>query len=460
MDGSMKDGSPRIIRINGKEDQTKEEILREIARQLDFPDHFGMNYDALQDCLGELSRSTVIEIVSDQDGNRSEAADMVCRIAREVAEWNEDLQVVEVTDAPARFPVMDVDLIALRQNAEVMCRFCQEKGLSVAGVIKFSDGDLSVARAYHEGGCAQIASSRTIHLEQIKKTMPRIRTMLIRIPMISETEEVVKWCDISLNSEEQVLRSLNEAAGRAGKQHAVILMQDVGDRREGVIGTRRLTELAVLVEEELESLYLMGIGASFACASGVLPDWDNLSVLAESARMIESQIGRKLDIVSGGSSITLTMLAENSPLPPEINHLRIGGAIANPMGIRLNRGVTIPGMREDAFRLTAEIVELGEKPSPPGGVRKNWSGQDIEYEDRGVRTRAIAAIGSQDIGNAAQLVPEDEGVAVVGGSSDHTILDVTDSSRDWKVGDRISFRMFYMPILYCFSTRHVAIRYT
>ena len=81
-----------------------------------------------------------------------------------------------------RYPVLEVDLEAVRQNAEVMCRLLRERGIDVAGVIKFSDGDLEVARAYSEGGCKQIASSRTIHLERIKKAMPQVQTMLIRIP--------------------------------------------------------------------------------------------------------------------------------------------------------------------------------------------------------------------------------------------------------------------------------------
>ena len=106
-----------------------------------------------------------------------------------------------------------------------------------------------------------------------------------------------------------------------------------------------------------------------------------------------------------------------------------------------------------------DVAEVFDKPSAPGGARKNWSGQVIEFEDLGVRTRAIAAIGSQDIGNALQLVPKTPGVSVVAGSSDHTVLDVTDSGREWKPGDVIRFSAYYMPLLYCFATRHVKVEY-
>ena len=355
-----------------------------------------------------------------------------------------------------KFPVLKVNTDAIRQNSKVMNEFCNERGLDIAGVIKFSDGNIDIARAYLAGGCRQLASSRTVHLEKIKKEIPHATTMLIRIPMISECAEVVKWCDISLNSQEKTLKELNKCAEETGVKHSVLLMLDVGDRREGVVGIDRLMELALLVENELNNLHLIGIGSSFACVSGVLPDQENLGELAEAAEKIESTIGRELEIVSGGSSITLTMLANRVPLPEKINHLRIGGSIANPMAIRKNRGVVIPGMREDTFILTAEVVEVETKPSPAAGSGKNWAGQIIEREDRGTRKRAIIALGSQDIGDCGQLVPLETGVEVVAGSSDHTVLDVN-SSKAWEPGDTMDFRLYYMGLLYSFSTRHVNI---
>lgn len=358
-----------------------------------------------------------------------------------------------------KYPVLKVNTGAIRSNAQAMNRFCGSRNLAVAGVIKFSDGDLEVAKAYYEGGCKQLASSRTVQLEKIRKAIPEAETMLIRVPMISECDDVVRWCDISLNSQEKTLEKLNQCAAEQNKKHSVVLMMDVGDRREGVIGADRLLQQALLVENELENLYLAGIGASFACVSGVLPDQYNLGELAEAARIIEAAIGRKLDIVSGGSSITLTMLVNDVPLPPEINHLRIGGSIANPMAIKINRGVVIPGMREDTFTLTAEVVEVETKASAAQGSGKNWAGQIIEREDKGVRERALIAIGSQDIGDCKQLVPVNEKIEVTAGSSDHTVLDVTNCDVPFEPGDTIDFSLYYMGLLYCFSTKNVRIEY-
>ena len=358
-----------------------------------------------------------------------------------------------------KYPVLEVNTSHIRNNAQVMIEYCKKQGISVAGVIKFSDGNLNIARAYNQGGCDQIASSRVIQLKRIQSKLPDVITMLIRLPMLSEVSDVVKFCDISLNSEKDTLLALNHQAGLLGKKHNVILMLDVGDLREGVIDVNELCSLAVFTEYKLQNLNLMGIGSSFACFGSILPTKENLGTLISAARLIESKINRKLEIISGGSSVSLTLMQKEG-LPKGINHLRIGGAIANPRNIRLNRGVVINGMNEDTFILKAELIEVNVKPSCPFGQSSiNWAGNKVQFEDKGLRKRAIAAIGSQDIGDGLKLFPLENGIRVIGCSSDHTILDIEDSCKPWKVGDKVSFYLGYAPLLYSFSTRHVNIKY-
>ena len=46
------------------------------------------------------------------------------------------------------------------------------------------------------------------------------------------------------------------------------------------------------------------------------------------------------------------------------------------------------------------------------------------------------------------VTPLSSGVTVVGGSSDHCILDVTDCPRSLQVGDTVSFALRYSHLLY------------
>ena len=358
------------------------------------------------------------------------------------------------------YPKLEVNLDAMTQNARVFCDLCGKNGISVAGVIKFSDGDLQVAKAYAEGGCAQIAVSRAKHLQALKEALPEKETLLTRAPTRGDLEATARYADLSLHSDPDLLMALDAEAGKWGARPGIILMLDVGDLREGVDNIPELVALAKLCED-LPNLRLRGVGTNHACLNGVLPSWENLSFLVEGAEAVEAAIGRKLDILSGGSSINLLLLRDGiNKMPPRINHLRLGGSIANPMNIRLGRGVTFPGLREDSIRLTAEMVEIHEKASAPKGEStKNWAGQTVTREDKGRRKRAILALGSQDVSDAGTLIPELQGVEIVGCSSDHTIVDITDTGRKWRWGDTLTFKVRYANMLYAFTGDHVAVEY-
>ena len=358
------------------------------------------------------------------------------------------------------YPILEVNLDAMRQNARVFCDLCGNYGISVAGVVKFSDGDLQVAKAYAEGGCAQIAVSRAIHLQAIKEAFPNRETLLTRAPTRGDLEATAKYADLTLCADPNMLKALDAEAAKWGVRPGIILMLDVGDRREGVDNIPELVELAKLCES-LPNLRLRGVGTNHACLNGVLPTWENLSFLVEGAEQVEAAIGRKLDIISGGSSINLLLLKDGvNQMPPRINHLRLGGSIANPMNIRLGRGVTFPGLREDSVRLIAEIVDIHEKASAPKGEStKNWAGQTVQQVDKGRRNRAILALGSQDVSDAGTLIPELPGVEIVGCSSDHTIVDLTDTGKAWNWGDTLSFKVRYANMLFAFTGEHVTVEY-
>ncbi|MCT6985900.1 alanine racemase, partial [Salmonella enterica] len=59
-------------------------------------------------------------------------------------------------------------------------------------------------------------------------------TCLLRSPCLSEIEDVIRYADISLNSEPIIMRALSQEAQRQGKTHQVLLMVDMGDLREGI----------------------------------------------------------------------------------------------------------------------------------------------------------------------------------------------------------------------------------
>ena len=81
-------------------------------------------------------------------------------------------------------------------------------------------------------------------------------------------------------------------------------------------------------------------------------------------------------------------------------------------------------------------------------------GQKPYYEDRGIIKRAIIAIGKQDT-DIDSMEPLDEKIDILGGSSDHIILDVTKSDTEYKVGDVVRFVLGYGGMLKTATSTYV-----
>ncbi len=350
-------------------------------------------------------------------------------------------------------PRLYVELKAIARNARAVCDLCGRAGISVAGVVKGACGALPVAKAVAGGGCSQLASSRLSQLEAIRSALPEMQTLLIRMPLPEEADRVVRACDLSLNTEEATLRALSAAAMAAGVTHGVILMLELGDLREGVPSADALIQLAKTAES-LPGLRLAGIGGTLNDIYGVSPSKENMTALVEAFRAVEQAIGRRLDILSGGSTTCLPMLLRGQ-LPAEINHLRIGEAILTGRDLPALWGCQVPGCDCDTLALEAPVIERNRKPTRPWGLRsQNGFGEQPPLpSDRGMRERAILEMGRCDVGEVSQLICP-EGVTVIGASSDHLVVDVQELPR-LQVGDKLRFRLFYQGMLFAFSSADV-----
>jgi len=227
-------------------------------------------------------------------------------------------------------------------------------------------------------------------------------------------------------------------------------MVDVGDRREGVLPDDLVPVLEQVVD--LPGIEVVGVGTNVGCFGGVLPTPAKMESFVSAVESAEEALDCEFSIVSGGSSVTLP-LVEAGELPDRINELRVGEAIL--LGTDVTRDRRIPYLSGDAFELQAEVVECKRKPSSPDGERgQPVDGRDRSFPDRGERTRAILALGTQDT-VPGELEPLLAGVDVLGASSDHTVLDVTDCDRRIVVGDTIGFRPGYNALVRSFTSEYV-----
>lgn len=359
------------------------------------------------------------------------------------------------------YPKLVIDLKKLRDNLNACAGIVREQGhCSLMIVTKGLCADPEMVKMLI--GSPEVdflADSRVKNLASYADAARAKgkKTVLLRIPMYSEAAEVVKYADISLNSELSTVRLLGEEAGKAGIMHNVLLMIDLGDLREGIF-FKNEDEILETAEEilKMKNINLYGIGVNLTCYGAIIPRYDNLSKLVEIGRKIEKKCNIRLKMISGGNSSSVYLI-QKGELPEGINNLRLGEAFL--LGNDTAYGARIPGTTGDALILQAQIAELKVKPSLPiGESGTDAFGEKPHYEDRGMMKRAIAAIGKQDA-DFGSMYPLDPQMEIIGGSSDHLILDVTHSVRKYKVGDIVGFRLGYGGMLRAATSAYVEREY-
>jgi predicted amino acid racemase len=247
---------------------------------------------------------------------------------------------------------------------------------------------------------------------------------------------------------------LSEEAKLQSKTHQIIIMIEMGDLREGVLGEELLNFYEQIFS--LPNIEIRGIGTNLNCLSGVMPTQDKLIQLSLYKQLIEAKFNVKIPWVSGGTSVAIPLMLKNAR-PMAVNHFRIGEALF--FAKDLFTGETIQGMHNDVFKLYAEIIEITEKPdNPVGELGENVAGNTYEInEDTDLSQtslRAILDIGLLDM-QPQYLETDNPNISIVDASSDMMVIDISNSEKEYKVGDLISFKLQYMGALYLLNSNYI-----
>jgi predicted amino acid racemase len=343
------------------------------------------------------------------------------------------------------YPRMLINLDKIRQNASVVMEVCQSRKVDVTGITKGVCGDIKIAEAILQSGVKSLGDTRIQNLKRLEN-FP-CEKWLIRIPMLSEIPLVIRYVDVSLVSEGVTLDWLNKEAIRQNKLHGIILMIDMGDRREGCVDATELQSLISIVVEK-PGLYLKGIGTNLGCFGFIQTDQQKMD---EFNQIIESLFPEPCTLIcSAGNSSGLRWLMETSDVGP-VNHFRIGEALM--FGRERRDFLQLSESYSDAFVLEAEVVEVKTKPSlPDGTIGRDSFGHTPEFRDQGVHCRVICAVGKQDI-VPETLVPIEEDYRILGASFDHMIVEVPNGTVS--VGDVLSFEMQYPSVVRAMTGEYV-----
>jgi len=350
---------------------------------------------------------------------------------------------------------LTINLDALRHNIEQINLWMDRHGAHWTLVTKVLCGHADSLRALQHLGVRSMGDSRLENLHAIERVIDSFEAWYLRLPHLTALSEIVAASDISLNSEIEIIQQLNDEARRQGKVHRVIIMIELGDLREGILPGHLVQFYQDIFD--LDHIEALGIGANLGCLSGTVPSIDQMMQLALYRELLELKFERPLPMISAGSTIMIPMLLEGK-VPKEINHFRIGEAVF--LGTDLLNDDTLPGLRNDAMILNAEIVEIKEKSLTPlvetsASIRpfESFESEDDAPGQRGFR--ALVAVGQLDT-DVAGLRPVNSTFKISGASSDLTVVNIGEDRAGLSIGDQISFHLNYSALLRIMSSKYVA----
>src|SRR6056297_2240822 len=157
------------------------------------------------------------------------------------------------------YPRVNIDLNKLKKNVNTIKKICSENDLRMGIVTKVFCADKIITKAILEEDIDFLADSRIENLKTLVDV--GMEKWLLRIPMKSEIRNLVKYSNLSLNSEVETIKLIQEESKKQNRIHKIILMIDLGDLREGIF---KEDELLITAEEVVNSsnLKLEGIGVN------------------------------------------------------------------------------------------------------------------------------------------------------------------------------------------------------
>ncbi|MFN8009639.1 MAG: D-TA family PLP-dependent enzyme [Terriglobia bacterium] len=319
-------------------------------------------------------------------------------------------------------PALVVDLDVMQANLASLAAYCKEHHLALRPHTK-THKISEIAKMQLAAGCQGITVAKVGEAEVMANA--GIDDILIAFPVLGESklERLVQLARknkiaVSLDSLE-VASAISEAARNAGCDVHILLEFDVGMHRCGVQSVPKWVELAQAVEG-LPNLSFEGLmfypGHIWDPPDEQFPALRQLSDLIEEIRQASAMAGLELKTVSGGSTPT----AYNSHLVRGLTEIRAGTYVF------FDRNEWRGGfcqLSQCALRVLVTVVsEAVEGRAMIDGGSKTFSGDRLISGDR------------QGYGS----VVEYPGIQFVSMSEEHGHLDLSQSDRRPKIGERLS----------------------
>ncbi len=350
----------------------------------------------------------------------------------------------------------------IKENIKYLSNYFKEKNIRWSLVTKVFSGDKGFLREILTEdvieNISSIGDSRLTSLKNLREVNPYMKTIYIKPPSKMYADEVVKYADISLNSSLSTIKSLNQAAQKIDKIHQIIIMIELGELREGI----NRESLMNFYEKvfQLSNIEVIGIGSNLGCMYGVEPTYDKLLQLSLYKELICTKFNKNLDLISGGTSITLP-LVEKEMIPTDINHFRIGEAAFFGKSPLDNK--PFKELQTDVFEFKANVIELEYKKNVPDGIIGDANiGHTVKFDSKNPSIKSYKAIvdfGLLDV-DYHDIDFMDDNLNFVGITSDMLVIDIgKNKDKKYSVGETIGFNPNYMAVARLLNSKFIDKKY-
>jgi ornithine racemase len=327
--------------------------------------------------------------------------------------------------------IINIDKIV--QNFLTVNQICQDNHLELVVVTKCCSGDAKIIQPLIDAGVNIIAESQA---QNLTKTGKPVKKMLLHASLSGLETDLN--CDFIFISDLKILKKYSQSP--LAKQSQVIIPLEIGDMREGVLPE----ELVDFVKKALvEKVQIAGFSANLGCFNATKPKLDWFNHFIQCVEKVEYLCGFKPALLSiGGTSIW--SLFQYQPLPKKINQLRIGEGIFLGYDPALQQ--KIPNLSHETFKLKGEILEIK--------AQKNPHSQDKELQQHAII----------DFGYASTLTSGlqslEKGIEIIGSSQDVTVVDMTEASTSFSIGEHVEFLLTYESLVMAMISPYVEKVYT
>src|SRR5690606_33139935 len=201
--------------------------------------------------------------------------------------------------------IIELDRKKLQINFKFLNERFKKRDIDWGIVVKMLCGNKLFIQEVLNLGIREIHDSRISNLRVVKSLDPGVQTVYIKPPAKRSIKDVVTYADVSFNTEYITIKMLSDEAVRQNKTHKIIIMIELGDLREGVMGE----EFVDFYREvfKLPNINVVGIGANLNCLYGVMPSEDKYIQLSLYKELIKAYFNVEIEWISGGTSVVWPM---------------------------------------------------------------------------------------------------------------------------------------------------------